>query len=107
MRVLSEAEILATGSASGVRREALALLDSTVTIDAGADAQVVAGDVALAGRRIFGKVIEAGPHTCVVRRADQASYRDVVQLVKVADGKPRFGATGILEGGGDASAASG
>ena len=45
-------------------------------------------DLALAGRRVFGKVIEAGPHTCVVRRADQASYRDVVQLVKVVDGTP-------------------
>ena len=100
--VLSEAEIVATGSASGIRREALALVDSTVTIDAGLDAQVVAGDVALAGRRMFGKVIEVGPHTCVVRRADQASYRDVVQLVKLVDGKPRFGPTGMLEGAGRA-----
>ncbi len=98
--VLPDADILATGTAHGIRRDALALLDSTVTIDAGTDAQLVAGDLALAGRRIFGKVIEAGPHTCVVRRADQTSYRDVVQLVKLVDGRPRFGATGMLEGAG-------
>ncbi|HVU88343.1 MAG TPA: rod shape-determining protein MreC [Pirellulales bacterium] len=96
-----ESEIVAVGSTSGVRREALALRDSTVTVDAGHDVQVVAGDFVLAGRRIYGKVLEVAPHTCVVRGADQASYRDVVQLVKLVDGRANVGPTGILEGTGD------
>jgi rod shape-determining protein MreC len=69
-----------------------------VTVDAGLDAQVVTGDFALDGRRVYGKVFEVAPHTCVVRCADQVSYRDVVQLVKLVDGRPQFGPTGILEG---------
>lgn len=98
--LLTETEILAAGSSSGIHRNALALVDSGVMVDAGTDAEVVAGDFALAGRRVYGKVFEVAPHTCVVRGADQPSYRDVVQLVKVVDGQPQFGATGILEGAG-------
>jgi cell shape-determining protein MreC len=98
--VLPNAEIVAVGSASGIRHDALALVDSEVTIDAGRDSQVVSGDMALAGRRVYGKVVEVGQHTCVIRRADQASYRDVVQLVRLTDGKSCFGPTGMLEGAG-------
>jgi cell shape-determining protein MreC len=98
--LLTETEIVAAGSTSGIRREALALVDSSVTVDAGLDAAVVAGDFALVGRRVYGKVFEVAPHTCVVRSADQPSYRDVVQLMKLVDGQAHFGATGILEGAG-------
>jgi len=102
--VLPAAEIVALGHTAGARREALALVDSSWTIDSGRDTQIAAGDMALAGRRVFGKVMEVGAHTCVVRRADQAGYRDVVQLAARAEGTLRFGAKGILEGTGEGHA---
>ena len=92
------------GRSAGARRDALALVDSSWTVDSGEDAHIAKGDVALAGRRVFGKVMEVSAHTCVVRRADQAGYRDVVQLAARADGTVHFGPKGILEGTGDGQA---
>lgn len=99
--MLAADEIIDLGQRAGAVRDGLALVDSTLTIDGGQDQQLAREDIALEGRRVFGKVIEVTPHTAVVRRADQAGYRDVVQLARVVDGVPRFGARGILEGAGD------
>ncbi len=99
--VLPADEIIDLGQRSGAAADRLALVDSTLTIDQGQDQRVAHDDMALQGRRVFGKVIEVAAHTAVVRRADQAGYRDVVQLARIVDGLPRFGAKGILEGCGD------
>ena len=62
---------------------------------------MAAGDLTLAGRRVFGKVIEAGPHTSIVRRASEPGYRDVVRLGHVVDGVVQLGPRGVLEGTGE------
>ncbi|MBI2826772.1 MAG: hypothetical protein HYX69_19030 [Planctomycetia bacterium] len=99
--LLPAADIIAAGRTAGLTRDTLVLADSATTIDSGRDTNVAVGDLALAGRRVYGKVIDVGPHTALVRRADQPGYRDVVQLARTTDGELQFGPRGMLEGGGD------
>ncbi|HEY2841775.1 MAG TPA: rod shape-determining protein MreC [Pirellulales bacterium] len=99
--VLATDEIIRAGRDRAILRDALALADSTTTIDGGEDAALAAGDVALAGRRVFGRVIEVGPHTSTVRRADQPGYRDVVQIAPADGGSPETVVRGVLEGTGE------
>ena len=99
--VLSEAQIIAVGRKARPLGDALVLADSAISIDGGQDARIADGDLALAGRRIYGKVIDVGLHTATVRRADQPGYRDVVQLARLTGGRLALGAKGVLEGTGD------
>jgi hypothetical protein len=62
---------------------------------------VAVGDVALAGRRVFGRVIEVSPHTATVRRADQPGYRDVVQITSADGASSALAVRGVLEGTGE------
>jgi cell shape-determining protein MreC len=98
---LGTAHIAALGRDAGMQPDSLVLVDSTVAVDQGQQADVATGDIALEGRRVFGKVIEVGPHTSIVRRASEPGYRDVVQLARLVDGKLEFGPKGILEGTGE------
>ncbi|HEV3339269.1 MAG TPA: rod shape-determining protein MreC [Pirellulales bacterium] len=70
-------------------------------IDQGENALLTAGDVALAGGRIWGKLIEVGPQTAVVRRIDSPGYRGLAQIAHPADGVWKPLARGIVEGAGD------
>jgi hypothetical protein len=67
-------------------------------IDQGENALLTAGDLALAGGRIWGKLIEVGPQTAVVRRIDSPGYRGLVQIAQTANGVWKPLARGILEG---------
>ncbi|HEY1599022.1 MAG TPA: rod shape-determining protein MreC [Pirellulales bacterium] len=99
--VLSATHIVAVGARAGAERESLALVDSTIGLDLGQDNGLTAGDITLEGRRVFGKICDVGPYTSGIRRADQAGYRDVVQLARKIDGTLQFGPRGILEGSGE------
>jgi cell shape-determining protein MreC len=98
---LGAADIAGLGRDGGLQADALALVDSTVAVDQGQQANVAAGDIALEGRRVYGKVIEVGPHTSIIRRASEPGYRDVVRLAHLVDGALEFGPKGILEGTGE------
>jgi cell shape-determining protein MreC len=99
--VLATDEIIRGGRDRALVRDAIVLADSTTTIDGGEDAAVAAGDVALAGRRVFGRVVEVGPHTATVRRADQPGYRDVVQIALADGASSATSVRGVLEGTGE------
>jgi cell shape-determining protein MreC len=101
---LAADQIVALGRDAGARPDALVLADSTVTLDQGRQTDLAAGDLALVGRRVFGRVIEVGLHTSIVRRASEPGYRDVVRLAHVVAGKLEFGPRGLLEGTGQRSA---
>jgi hypothetical protein len=70
-------------------------------VDQGENALLTAGDLALAGGRIWGKLIEVGPQTGVVCRVDSAGYRGLAQIAHPTDGVWKPLARGIVEGSGD------
>ncbi|HVX14684.1 MAG TPA: rod shape-determining protein MreC [Pirellulales bacterium] len=80
----------------------LALEGGSVLIDQGDNASLTASQLALLGGRVWGKVVEVGPQTAVVRRLNAAGYRSLVRIVHEVDGLPRPLAQGVLEGTGAA-----
>jgi cell shape-determining protein MreC len=70
-------------------------------LDRGRDADLKADRLVLAGRRVWGKVAEVGPHTSTVLRVGEAGYRDLVQLATERSGRLHFAARGVLVGTGD------
>jgi len=82
---LGRRQLLDVGSRTGIEAEALVL-------DYGHDAALEQGQLVLTGRRVWGKIVQLGPHTSVVRAVTEPGYRDLVQL-----GEPS-GPQGILEG---------
>ncbi len=101
---LAADQILDVGREAGAQSGALALVDSTLAIDLGRQADVATGDIALCGRRVFGKITEVGAQTSIVRRASEPGYRDVVQLAQSVDGVLHFGPRGLFEGTGEPKA---
>jgi cell shape-determining protein MreC len=91
---LGRHHLLDVGSQEGIESDAL-VVDCPGLIDRGRDADVEPGQLVLAGRRVWGKVVELGSHTSVVRSVTEPGYRDLVQL-----GDPP-GAQGMLEGTGE------
>jgi cell shape-determining protein MreC len=91
---LGRHHLLDVGDEAGVEPDALVVRGSPGLIDQGRDAGVEPGRLVLSGGRVWGKVVEVGPLTSVVRTATEPGYRDLVQLGK-------SGPQGILEGTGE------
>ncbi|HZZ28658.1 MAG TPA: rod shape-determining protein MreC [Pirellulales bacterium] len=104
-------DLLDVGRTKGARPQALVIDDEAAAkssgsaaplLDQGEDAAVERGRLVVAGSRVWGKVAEAGPHTCTVQRATDAGYRDLVQLARPKEGRLQFTARGMLVGRGAA-----
>jgi cell shape-determining protein MreC len=91
---LGRHHLLDVGSQAGIEPGALVVDDSGL-IDRGRDAGLAPGQLVLAGQQVWGKIVELGSQTSVVRSVAAAGYRDLVRL-----GDPR-GPQGILEGTGE------
>lgn len=91
---LGRHHLLDVGSRDGIEPDAL-VVDAPGLIDRGRDADLATGQLVLAGQRVWGKIVELGSHTSVVRGVTEPGFRDLVQL-----GSAR-GPQGILEGTGE------
>lgn len=98
---LAQSDVIAAGVRTGVDRGTLVLDEPLATLDQGNDGGVASGQLAIAGGRIWGRVIEAGPWTSVVSRINQPGYRDLVQLAQRDENGLRLGPRGVLEGNGE------
>jgi len=96
---LGRRDLLSAGSTNGIEPEALVVDEGPQQIDLGEDRDIEPGRLVLAGRRVWGKIVEVGPHTSTVRRITESGYRDLVQLASISDGRLQFGPRGVLEGG--------
>lgn len=104
-RYLARRDLIDAGTVDGAQPDALVLAsmpEAPALLDAGRDAglaphqRVVAQ---LAGAAIvWGKLADVGPLTSAVRRANDAGYRDLVQLAHPTPDGLRFTARGLLEG---------
>jgi cell shape-determining protein MreC len=88
---LGRRHLLDIGSQSGVQPGAPVVHAPPEIIDQGLGAGLEAGHLVLSRRRIWGKVVEVGRSTSVVRTVTEPDYRDLVQLGPT-------GPQGILEG---------
>ena len=86
-------QLLDVGTQSGIQPDAL-VVEGPRLIDEGLDAQLRAGQLVLSGRRIWGKIVQLGPHTSIVRTMTEPGYRDLVQIGNAPECR------GILEGSG-------
>jgi len=91
---LGRHQLLNVGSREGIEPDAL-VVDCPGLIDRGRDADLATGQLVLAGQRVWGKIVELGSQTSVVRGVTEPGYRDLVQL-----GSAR-GPQGVLEGTGE------
>ncbi|MFH1918715.1 MAG: rod shape-determining protein MreC [Planctomycetota bacterium] len=91
---LDRRHLLDIGSEAGIQPDAPVLHVSPRMIDQGGDAGLQAGHLVLSSGRVWGKIIEVGRHTSVVRTVTQPGYRDLVEL-------GTSGPQGILEGTGE------
>lgn len=100
---LQRLEVIDAGSAAGLEAGLPVFAESTALLDQGRNAGLAVDDLALAGRRIVGKLTSVGPQTSVMRRVTDAGYRELVQLAeRSGDGERlRLGARGVLEGAGE------
>lgn len=98
---LERLDLLDAGRDAGLEPDALVFEASTVVLDQGRNAEFSVDDLALAGRRIVGKLVDVGPQTSVVRKVTDPGYRDLVQLAQPSDEGLRLGARGVLEGAGE------
>ncbi len=101
---LQRLEVIDAGSAAGLEAGLPVFAESTAMLDQGRNAGLAVDDLALAGRRIVGKLTSVGPQTSVMRRVTDAGYRELVQLAERSgdDERLRLGARGVLEGVGEA-----
>ena len=88
---LGRHRLLDVGSQVGIQPDAPVVLAPPEIIDQGRDAGLKAGQLVLTGCRVWGKVVQVGPATSVVRTVTEPGYRD---LVRLGDSGPQ----GILEG---------
>jgi len=100
---LGRQKLLDHGQAAGVPLEAwVTALRRPHVVDVGADMQIAAGQVAATPQAVWGRVVEVGPHTSVVRTVCDAGYRDLVRLGgSVSAAAASAGPQGILEGVGE------
>jgi len=96
---LARRQLLDVGANSGIEPDNL-VIDSPALLDRGTDAQLRGGQLVLSGGRIWGKIVQAGPHTSTVRAVTESGYRDLVRVVNAEPkpDSPQRGAQGILEG---------
>ena len=86
--------VLDVGAGRGIEPDAL-VVDHPTTIDRGADFDMKSGQLALHGRRVFGKIVQVAPHTSTVRPVTESGYRDLVHI------GGSTGPEGVLEGTGE------
>lgn len=82
--------------------DSMAIDAGEVRIDQGDNSSLATSGLALAGGRVWGKIVEVGPQTASIRRINSAGYRGLVEIVDRASGGSRPLAHGMLEGTGDA-----
>jgi cell shape-determining protein MreC len=98
--VLAREGLLDVGSQQGVSSGDL-VLDVPAMIDYGASAGAASGQLVLAGRRVWGKLTQVQPHLSLVRRANDAGYRDLVRIAQPDGERLTPGPRGVLEGTGE------
>ena len=91
---LARRKLLDAGTGEGVEPGALVFAGPPL-VDRGTDADVRPGQLVVNGRRVLGKIAEAGSHTSIVRVMTEPGYRDLVRI-----GTPG-GPQGILDGTGE------
>ena len=91
---LARHHLLDVGTGDGVECEDF-VVDRPALIDRGQHAPVVAGQLVLAGHRVYGKVVESGKRTSRVCGVCEPGYRDLVAIGSVS------GPQGLLEGTGE------
>ena len=99
---LQHLAVVTAPDASQLLPESLAIDAGAVLIDQGDNASLTASNLAIAGGRVWGKLVEVGPQTATVRRLTSLGYRGLVQIVNEQNGAGRPVARGVLEGSGDA-----
>jgi cell shape-determining protein MreC len=107
MAFLGRRHLLDVGSDERLEPESLVVAGgSKPVIDRGGDARLTPGQLVLSDHRVWGRIVEVGPYTSVVRPITAAGYRDVVRLVSPESGRAglRRGPEGMLEGTGQAQA---
>jgi cell shape-determining protein MreC len=99
---LVENHLLDAGASRGLQAEALVLQSLPGLIDQGENAHLDVEQLVLSQGQVWGKVLEVGAQTSTVRRVTEPGYRDLVRLATPdpADGAPRWGPEGIVEGAG-------
>jgi cell shape-determining protein MreC len=90
------------GKSHGVEESSLVLEDGRPLIDQGEDAGIGDDQPVYFGRVVVGKIARAGRWSSSVALLTDATFRAKAQLVRHSDQGTRFGATGILEGQGQA-----
>lgn len=90
--------IVEAGQSDGVKSGDLVIDPAVTFVDSGRDLGVGSGDYVLAGRRIWGKIVDVSRHTGTVRRVHATGYRDLVQLAHQDKDGLKLGPRGILEG---------
>jgi cell shape-determining protein MreC len=111
---LVEARVLGRQSQSVLQRHALLdagmraglasgdlVLDVPAIVDQGIDAGAAKGQLVLAGRRVWGRLMEVQPRISLVRRVSDTGYRDLVRVAQVQGERLSVGPRGMLEGTGE------
>ncbi len=98
-RWLDPPALLGAGTDNRLTPDALVLVASPTLIDRGTRHATDVDQLVLAGRHVWGKVVEVGPSTALVRHATEQGYRDVVHLAHMEDDQMLHrGPRGLLEG---------
>lgn len=98
---LQRTATVASGETSGWTLDSIAIDAGEVLIDQGDNTSLITSSLALAGGRVWGKIIEVGPQTAIVRRVNSAGYRGLVEIVDRENHAGGPLARGVLEGTGD------
>jgi cell shape-determining protein MreC len=93
--------ILDAGANADVSAGDLVLDLPPAMIDQGASAGAASGQLVLKGRRVWGKVSRADPQISTVIRATDAGYRDLVRIAQPGGDGLTIGPRGVLEGTGE------
>jgi hypothetical protein len=100
-RFLQQTAVIASDKSAELSRDSVALDRGEVLVDQGGNASLAASNVVASGARVWGKIVEVGPETAVIRRVNAIGYRGLVQIVNEVSGVRRPMAHGVLEGTGD------
>jgi cell shape-determining protein MreC len=94
--------LLDAGRAQGVTRAELVVDGSGPVLDAGTTSGVAIGDRVLSGAIVIGRVERTARWVSAVQPVTADGFRAQATLLRVGPGGRHFGATGILEGTGEA-----
>lgn len=97
-RFLEDLAVITIDKKSPLSVDSLALDRGAVLVDQGENALFEVSALAVTGARVWGKIVEVGPQTAVVRRVNARGYRGLVQIISEANGERRPMAEGVLEG---------